>query len=72
MQDDGRLTINIPEFAKWAGISKNQAYSLAREDRLGVKVIHLGKRLVLSRKSVLAWLQGEDTQGGNENGPEST
>ena len=59
MQDNGRLTINIPEFAKLAGVSKNQAYSLAREDRLPVKVIHLGKRMVLSRKAVLACLEGD-------------
>lgn len=64
MVSNERLTINISEFAKLAGVSKNQAYSLAKQDRLGVKVIYLGKRMVLSRRAVLALLQGEDTQTG--------
>ena len=51
--------MTIPEFASATGISKNLAYSLAREDRLPVKVIHLGKRMVLSRKAVLACLEGD-------------
>lgn len=59
MQNDERLTTTIPEFAKLAGVSKNQAYSLAKADRLPVPVIHLGKRLVLSRKAVLALLEGD-------------
>ncbi len=62
---DNRLTINIPEFCKLTGISKNLGYALAREGRLGVKVIHLGKRLVLSRRAVLALLEGGD---GNKTG----
>lgn len=65
MQDSERLTINIPEFAKLAGVSKNQAYSLAKQDRLGVPVIKLGKRMVLSRRAVLALLQGKDTPKGD-------
>lgn len=68
MVNNERLTINISEFAKLAGVSKNQAYSLAKQDRLGVKVIYLGKRMVLSRRAVLALLQGEDAQKGTENG----
>lgn len=50
--------MTIPEFAEATGISKNLAYSLAREDRLPVPVIHLGKRMVLSRRAVLALLEG--------------
>jgi hypothetical protein len=56
MPDSERLTMSIPEFAKAAGISKNLAYSLAKQDRLGVNVIKLGKRMVLSRKSVFSLL----------------
>ena len=56
-----RLTINPPEFAKLAGISKNQAYMLAANDSLGVPVIHLGKRIVLSRRAVMRLLEGEIT-----------
>jgi len=59
MQDNERLTMTIPEFADLSGISKNLAYSLAKQDRLGVKVIYLGKRMVLSRRAVLALLQGD-------------
>lgn len=59
MQDSERLTMTIPEFAQATGISKDLAYSLAREDRLPVPVIKLGgKRMVLSRRAVLALLEG--------------
>lgn len=55
-----KLTMSIPEFAQATGISKDLAYSLAREDRLPVPVIKLGgKRMVLSRRAVLALLQGD-------------
>ena len=57
-----KLTVTIPEFAKLAGISKNQAYMLAAKDALGVKVIRLGKRMVLPRGAVLRLLEGEDSQ----------
>ena len=59
MPGSERLTMTIPEFAEATGISKNLAYALAREDRLPVPVIHLGKRLVLSRRAVLALLEGD-------------
>jgi len=59
MQDNQRLTMTIPEFAEAAGISKNLAYDLARREKLPVPVIKLGKRMVLSRKAVLALLEGD-------------
>jgi len=59
MPDIERLTMSIPEFAQASGISKNLAYSLAKQDRLGVKVIRLGKRSVLSRRAVEMLLQGD-------------
>lgn len=59
MQNSERLTVTIPEFAKLAGVSKNQAYSLAASDSLGVPIIHLGRRKVLPRQAVLRLLQGE-------------
>ena len=58
MGNSQRLTMTIPEFSEAAGISKNLSYSLAKQDRLGVKVIYLGKRMVLSRKAVLTLLEG--------------
>lgn len=51
--------MTIPEFAVATGISKNLAYDLARRDKLPVPVIKLGKRMVLSRKAVLALLEGD-------------
>jgi len=54
-----RLTMTIPEFAKLSGCSKNLAYSLARRNELPVQVIRLGeKRMCVSRKAVLALLEG--------------
>lgn len=66
MQDDERLTMTIHEFSVAAGISRNLAFSLAKQDRLGVKIIHLGKRLLLSRKEVMTLLnngEGNNPQG---------
>lgn len=60
MQDNEKLTMTIPEFAAATGISKNLAYDLARREKLPVPVIKLGKRMVLSRKAVLALLEGDD------------
>ena len=53
------LVMGIPEFARVMGISRGTAYSLARRDELPIKVIKLGRRLVLSRRAVLALLEGE-------------
>lgn len=58
VREGERLTMTLPEFARISGISKNLAYSLAKQDRLGVKVIYLGRRMVLSRKAVEALLSG--------------
>lgn len=63
MSDNGRLVMTIAEFSEAAGISKNLAYSLARADRLPVPVIKLGKRIVLSRRAVLALLEGNGKEG---------
>ena len=59
MRTTEKLTVSIPEFARLAGISKNQAYMLAANDSLGVPVIRLGRRLCLPRKRVLQLLEGE-------------
>jgi predicted DNA-binding transcriptional regulator AlpA len=60
-----RLTITIPEFARLCGISRNQAYSLAASDKLGVPVLRFGKRLCLPRSAVLRLLNGEGNEVGN-------
>ena len=62
---EGRLTLTIPEFSRLAGISKNQAYALAATDSLGVPIIRLGRRMVLSRKAVLALLEGNGNEHSN-------
>jgi predicted DNA-binding transcriptional regulator AlpA len=62
-QSTVKLTMTIPEFAAATGISRGLAYDLAKQDRLPVKVLHIGdKRMVVSRKAVLALLEGK----GNE------
>lgn len=62
------LTMSIPEFAKLTGISRGLAYRLARQDQLPCKVIHLGSRLVLARKSVDTLLNGETPPTSAEKG----
>ncbi len=58
MESNERLTMTISEFAQATGISRNLAYLLARQDSLPVPVIKLGsKRMMVSRKAVLALLQ---------------
>ena len=51
------LVMSIPEFASIMGISRGLAYDLARQDALPVKVIRLGRRMVLSRRAVLDLLE---------------
>jgi len=56
--ENEKLTLMIPEFAKLTGCSKGLAYTLARQNKLPVPVIHLGgKRMVVSRKAVQALLE---------------
>ena len=62
MDNNERLTVTLPEFARLAGISKNQAYLLASTNQLGVPVIRLGRRMVLPRKAVVALLEGKGTK----------
>lgn len=58
MENNERLTMTILEFAAATSISRGLAYDLARRDKLPVPVIRLGRRMVLSRKAVLALLSG--------------
>jgi predicted DNA-binding transcriptional regulator AlpA len=68
MENNERLTITIPEFAKATGCSRNLAFRLARQNKLPVPVIYLGdKRMCVSRKAVLALLEGDGKgEGGSE------
>ena len=58
MNDDS-LVMSIPEFARAMGISRGLAYDLARRDALPLPVIKLGRRIVLSRKVVVALILSE-------------
>ncbi len=62
------LTMTIPEVAKALGISRGLAYDLARQDKLPVKVIKLGRRMVLSRRAVSALLSGNGEVVHDNNG----
>jgi len=53
------LVMSIPEFAHACSISRGLAYKLARENKLPIPVIQLGRRLVLSRRAVKALLDGK-------------
>ena len=57
------LVMSIPEFARVCSISRGLAYDLARRDELPIKVIRLGRRMVLSRKAVEALLSGNSEVG---------
>jgi len=61
MQDSKHLTLTIPSVAKALGISRGLCYQLARRGELPVHVIHLGKRMVVSRQAIERLLQ-EDIQ----------
>ena len=74
MQDsNGRLTMNLAEFAAATGCSRNLTYLLARQDRLPVPVIFMGqKRMVVSRRAVEALLAVDKPKGSSlRGGPES-
>ena len=59
------LVINIPEFAKAMGISRNLAYELARRNELPVPVIRFGRRMVLSKRAVEALLRNSEVNDAN-------
>ena len=63
MQNNERLTMTLPEFAKACGISKGLVYELAKRHELPVNVLRFGRRLCVSRKAVEDLLadRGQDT-----------
>jgi len=61
MHDSECLTLGIPSVARALGISRGLCYQLARRGELPIPVIHLGKRMVVSRQAVERLLQ-EDMQ----------
>lgn len=59
-----RRTLNVPEWARWLGISPSQAYEEARLTGAiaGVPVIRIGSRVVVSRELAERVLAGNDLQ----------
>lgn len=53
-----RPTATIEEVADVFGIARSTAYMLAKENRLPVPVIRLGRRMVVSRAAVERLLAG--------------
>lgn len=52
MSHELRMTMGVEEFAQVVGISKNSAYAAAKDDRLPVPVIRIGRRMLISRAAV--------------------
>jgi len=57
----GRAVYSIEEVAALLGLSRNSAYTAAREDRLPVPVIKIGRRMSVSRRALDRFLDGEAT-----------
>ena len=54
-----RRTYTIDEAAALLGLSRNAAYVAAREDRLPVRIIKIGKRMLVSRAALDRFLDGD-------------
>jgi excisionase family DNA binding protein len=52
-----RRTYTIEECAELLGLSRNSAYVAARENRLGVPVIRIGKRMFVARAAMDRFLE---------------
>lgn len=47
-----KATMSVPEFARIMGTGRTPTYQAAREDRLPVKVIRIGRRMLISTEEV--------------------
>ena len=54
-----KMTLTISEVAALLGCSRNTAHSLAKSGELPVRVIKLGKRLVVSKAAIEQLLNGQ-------------
>lgn len=62
-QNDEPLVMDLSQLAVALHCSRNLIYSLARQGKLPVKVIHVGaRRMVVSRRAVQRLLEGNNTQ----------
>lgn len=48
----GTYTLSLPQLAAVMGISPSHAYQLAASDELPIRVIRLGRRMVVARRDV--------------------
>jgi excisionase family DNA binding protein len=53
-----RVTLTIVEAAQRLGISRTLAYELARRDEFPVRVVRLGRRLVVPEPALMRLLAG--------------
>lgn len=56
-----RRTYTIEEVAALIGLSRNSAFVAAREDRLPVPIIRIGKRMMVSRTALDRFLETGDS-----------
>jgi excisionase family DNA binding protein len=61
-----RLTLSVSEAAACLGLSRNAAYTAAKNGQ--IPCIKIGKRLLVPKIQLERLLQGEDTQKGNGSG----
>jgi excisionase family DNA binding protein len=52
-----RRTYTIDEVAELLGLSRNRAFAAAREGRLPVRVIRVGRRMFVSRQALDRFLE---------------
>ena len=58
---DTKLTLSVREAADMIGISKPTMYGLIRNNE--IPVIHVGKKILISRKSLTDWVEKGDSYG---------
>jgi excisionase family DNA binding protein len=68
---EDRKTLTVTEAAKVLGIGRTKAYELAAQNALPVRVIRLGRRLLLSRQELEAFLRGGEAAHPVQNGQPS-
>lgn len=55
---DQRETYTLPEVAAKLGVHPNHVARLVRDDKFPVPVIHLGRRVVVSKRVLERYLEG--------------
>ncbi len=56
-----KMTLSVSEAAEMIGISKPKVYDLIRDGEL--TSIHVGKKIVIPKQSVIDWLSGGVSNG---------